>query len=130
MKLDRARELIQQAIDSAPTNGAYQDSLGWLYYQQGKYEAAYYHLQLATLLLEEKESQDPIVYDHLGDALLKLNKPAGALQAYRRASLLLEKMEGHDGVGGLDEHRALKESITKKIEALIRTDGERDESNG
>ena len=92
VNLEESRRLIQKAVDQAPVNGAFQDSLGWVYYRMKQWKKARYHLQLAALLLEESEEPDPVVYDHLGDVYLKLKLPAKALVAYNRAFFLLKKL--------------------------------------
>ncbi len=39
VRLDEAERLIQKALELEPENGYYIDSLGWAYYQQGRYSA-------------------------------------------------------------------------------------------
>ena len=38
--LDEAGQFIRRALEMEPTNGAYIDSLGWLYFKQGKFDEA------------------------------------------------------------------------------------------
>src|ERR1039457_1974119 len=40
VRLDEACQLIKKALDLDPQNGAYLDSLGWVYYRQGKLNEA------------------------------------------------------------------------------------------
>ena len=40
IRLDEAERLIQKALELEPENGYYIDSLGWAYYQQGRYTDA------------------------------------------------------------------------------------------
>src|SRR6185503_20480117 len=35
-RLDEAEAMVQKAVQSDPTNGAYLDSLGWVYYKQNR----------------------------------------------------------------------------------------------
>lgn len=65
--LDQAEIMIKKALEIEPDNGAYVDSLGWLYFKQGKLKEAVKELEKAISLLK-----DPVIYDHLGDAYLKL----------------------------------------------------------
>jgi tetratricopeptide (TPR) repeat protein len=65
--LDVAETMIKKALEIEPDNGAYVDSLGWLYFKQGKLREAVGELERASLLLE-----DPVIYDHLGDAYLEM----------------------------------------------------------
>ena len=53
-----------------PENGAFLDTLGWIYYHQGKYAEALVEI----LKAQEKESGDPTVWDHLGDIYSKLDR--------------------------------------------------------
>jgi Tfp pilus assembly protein PilF len=66
--LPEAKTLITKALEIEPENGAYIDSLGWFYFKLGKIEDAIQHLEKASKLLE-----DPIIFDHLGDAYFKSN---------------------------------------------------------
>ncbi|NTV28693.1 MAG: tetratricopeptide repeat protein [Candidatus Omnitrophica bacterium] len=65
--LDEAQKLIKRALEIDPKNPAYLDSLGWTYYQKGQYEDA-----LAALDQVGESTEDPVVYDHLGDVHFKL----------------------------------------------------------
>ena len=40
MRLDEAASLVGKAVKSDPTNGAYLDSLGWVYFKQNKFDLA------------------------------------------------------------------------------------------
>ncbi len=80
MHLDEAHELIQKALDIEPDNGAFLDSLGWVYYQQNK-------LDLAVKFLErslEEYKDDPTVLSHLGDAYYKQGRVEDARRFWRR----------------------------------------------
>lgn len=66
--LDQAETMIKKALQLDPDNGAYIDSLGWIYFRRGKFKEAVKELERASSLLE-----DPVIYDHLGDAYLKVN---------------------------------------------------------
>lgn len=79
IELDESFRLIKKAIELEPDNPAFQDSLGWIYYQKGNLEEALHHLQLAVELMEEKNEKDGVVYEHIGDVYFKL----GDLQAAR-----------------------------------------------
>ncbi len=70
MRLDEALKLIQRAVDKEPENGAYLDSLGWVFYRLGRYSEAEDVLRRAV----EKTPKDPTVHDHFAETLLKQNK--------------------------------------------------------
>lgn len=67
IRLDEAKDLIQRAVDLEPFNGAYLDSLGWVYYKQNKIEDAEAALRKAV----EHEAHDPTIRSHLGDVYAK-----------------------------------------------------------
>ncbi|MGB2665695.1 MAG: tetratricopeptide repeat protein [Candidatus Acidiferrum sp.] len=67
VRLDEAHDLIQRAVDQEPFNGAYLDSLGWVYFKQNKLEEAEAMLRKAV----EHEPRDPTIRLHLGDVLAK-----------------------------------------------------------
>lgn len=67
IRLDEAHDLIQRAVDQEPFNGAYLDSLGWVYYKQNKLEEAEAMLRKAV----DHEPRDPTIRLHLGDVLAK-----------------------------------------------------------
>ncbi|MEM9553165.1 MAG: tetratricopeptide repeat protein [Acidobacteriota bacterium] len=100
-RLDEALPMIRRAVATEPDNGAYVDSLGWVYYQRGELEEALEHLHWATRLVPD----DPTVQEHLGDVYRALEQSSRALDAYRRG-LALE----------VDE--AQRASLEAKIDAL------------
>lgn len=58
--LGEAEHLLTSAIALEPQNAAYMDSMGWLYYRQGKLQRASDFLREASL-----RAEDPVVWDHL-----------------------------------------------------------------
>jgi tetratricopeptide (TPR) repeat protein len=67
IRLEEAQDLIQRAVDLEPFNGAYLDSLGWVYYKQNKLDDAETMLRKAV----EHEPHDPTIRSHLGDVYAK-----------------------------------------------------------
>jgi len=98
INLERAEELIKAALNFNPDNGAYIDSLGWVYFKQGRYEETIQQLERAVLLLS-----DPVIYEHLGDAYLKRNSLKKARESWQKAlelslkknSRVKKKLEKH-----------------------------------
>lgn len=76
--LARAEALIGKALELDPQNTAYQDSLGWVSYKLGNYEKAEKYLSAAS-----QNSSDPLIFEHLGDALMKLGRKEDAWDAYK-----------------------------------------------
>jgi len=83
--LDEAREMINRALQMEPNNGAYLDSLGWVEFRQGKFEQALADLVRAT---QNISRDDPVLFDHLGDTYLKLNRMPQALESWQKALML------------------------------------------
>lgn len=80
-KLDEALEMIETAAAARPDNGAIVDSLGWVYFQLGRYEEAVVHLERAASL----EPVDPVINDHLGDAFWAVGRETEARFQWQRA---------------------------------------------
>ena len=78
MRLEEAYDLIKRAVDLEPENGAYLDSLGWVYFRQGKLDEAKGLLERAL-----DRMPDPTVHDHLGDVYLKLGKTKEAIAQWQ-----------------------------------------------
>ena len=85
MHLDEAEELLKKALEMDANNGAYLDSMGWLHYRKGRYEEALSMLQRAAQSLTR---DDPVVFEHIGDALAKLNRVPQALEYWQKAIAL------------------------------------------
>ena len=85
MNLDEAETMIRRALESEPNNASYLDSLGWVEFRKGKFDQA-----LTDLLRAAKgaEHDDPVVFEHIGDTYLKLNRMADALAAWQKALTL------------------------------------------
>ena len=82
--LERALDLVQQAVALEPDNGAYIDSLGWTHFRLGQYEEAKNYLEQAAKLVGE----DAVVFEHLGDVYLVLGRVQEAQELYERALAL------------------------------------------
>ena len=60
-----ARPWIEKALAADPRSAAYQDSMGWLLFKEGKWSQAMIHLQLARALTGKR--QNPEILLHLAD---------------------------------------------------------------
>ena len=80
-KLDEALDMIERAVAAQPENGAIVDSLGWVYFELGRYDDAVAPLERAASL----EATDPIVNDHLGDAYWAVGRTREAQFQWQRA---------------------------------------------
>jgi tetratricopeptide (TPR) repeat protein len=81
INLDESLKLIEKAISYEPNNGAFIDSLGWIYYKLGKYDKALVELQKAVDLIKD----DAVVFEHLGDVYQKLGKRDDAAVQWQKA---------------------------------------------
>ena len=79
--LDEALNLIRQAVDIEPNNGAYVDSLGWVLFRRGDLSEAQVELERAVELVPE----DSTILEHLGDVYQALGTRCGARDAYLKA---------------------------------------------
>jgi len=106
INLEKAFDLIEQAVAIEPNSGAYIDSLGWAHYQRGDYKTAVGHLEHAASL----EPADPTVTDHLGDVYWRLGREIEAGYAWRR---VLE----------LEPSDALRKQVEKKLKEGLPEEG-------
>jgi len=70
IRLDEAEALVQKALKEDPYNGAYLDSLGWIYFKENKLNASESTLRKAV----ERERHDATIHAHLGDLYAKLGR--------------------------------------------------------
>jgi tetratricopeptide (TPR) repeat protein len=89
--LDRALDLIKQAVDLAPGDGYILDSLAWAYYRLGRYGEAVAPMEEAVGSM----ASDPLVNDHLGDIYWKVGRHREAEIQWHRA-LSLDPTETDD----------------------------------
>jgi len=81
VRLQEAKELITKALEEDPNNGAYLDSLGWVYYRLGQLDQAEEYLRRSL----EKITKDPVVHDHLGDVYAKQGNLKDAIAQWQLA---------------------------------------------
>ena len=80
INLKKARSYVEKALKLSPQNSAYMDTLGWVHYKQGNYNTALKLLRKVASL-----EDDPTIWEHLGDAYMKLGRKAHALKTYKKA---------------------------------------------
>jgi len=85
MNLDEAELMIRRALESEPNNASYLDSLGWVEFRKGNFDQALNDLLRAA---KTAEREDPVVFEHIGDTYLKLNRSREALEAWQKALAL------------------------------------------
>lgn len=82
----RGVAMVEKAVAAEPGNPSYRDSLGWGYYQLGRYPDA-----VRELLLAAEKDASGVILDHLGDALQKAGESAKAREAWQKAAAAFEK---------------------------------------
>ncbi len=87
IRLDDAEAMIKKALEFKPDNGYIIDSLGWVYFKQGRLEEALLNLKRAVELIPD----DPVVLQHLGDIYTKMNDKDKAREYYERALQVEDK---------------------------------------
>lgn len=80
--LQHALDLIQTAVAAEPENGAYLDSLGWVYYRMGKMPESILWLQKALRLSGDAS---PDIVAHLGEVMLLNGQREEGMRLLRRA---------------------------------------------
>ena len=81
MHLDEAFNYVKRAVDLDPQNGAYLDSLGWVYFKMGNFDMAEENLRKAS----ERISNDATIHEHLGDLYQKTGRLKLAAAHWERA---------------------------------------------
>lgn len=79
--LDRARVLIERALQLDPESPYIRDSMAWVLYRQGEYEKAFEYVRAAL----EAMGDDVTLWTHYGDIAAALGRADEARKAYRRA---------------------------------------------
>ncbi|MDX8346620.1 tetratricopeptide repeat protein [Cognatiyoonia sp. IB215446] len=110
-KLDEALEMIETAAAARPDNGAIIDSLGWVYFQLGRYDEALVHLERASSLLPT----DPVVNDHLGDVFWVVGRMTEARFQWQRA--LSFDPEADDAL-------RIRDKLSRGLDMVLKDEGE------
>lgn len=119
-QLGEALKLVEKALQAEPNNGAYIDSLGWVYYKQATENQDDTRLEqaLQRLLEASDESPDPEIFRHVGEVYFSLGQWEAASTQWQRALKLQPK-------GPKDEQILLwiQEKL-KKLDALEESEKE------
>lgn len=84
--LDRAQQLARTAVEEEPGNSSYLDTIGWIHFRRGEYDAALARIREAIAVRTAQDaSVGPVLYDHLGDVLAAMGRTAEAAEAWRAA---------------------------------------------
>ncbi len=105
--LDIAEKYIKKALEKKPRAGYIMDSLGWVYYKQGKYHAAIMWLKKAMLY----SPADNIIAEHLAKAYEAIGKFHMAFKIFKNAYLLSKDKKDKDRIK--KEMEALKAKLVQ-----------------
>ncbi len=81
INIERARKMIERAVEQRQDDGFIVDSLGWVLYRLGDYAGSVKQLERAIRL----RPSDPVINDHLGDAYWRVGRKLEARFQWRRA---------------------------------------------
>ena len=81
VRLEEAKGYIQAALEQDPHNGAYLDSLGWVFYKLDQLDLAEQNLLKAV----QRISHDATIRDHLGDVYYRTGRTREALIQWQKA---------------------------------------------
>lgn len=81
IKLNEALKMALRALNKNPDNGAYLDTVGWIYYQLGDFKTALTYIKKAV----DNREDSPVVIEHLGDIYSKLGNFSKAREYWQKA---------------------------------------------
>lgn len=113
VQLQKAEQLLRKALTGRPEEIAFQDSLAWIFYKQGRFQEAGRLFQ--RLLADEgnQEIEHGVIFDHAGDAYYRLGWKDRAVTFWKRAVELSGKVKRPSR-----EDKQVLSQTTAKIEAV------------
>ena len=112
LRLKDAEPLIRHAVGNAPEQGAYLDTYAWLLYKKGDFAGAERWLRRANTA---RSRQDPVILDHLGDALWRQGRRDEAVEFWTAAVRVVNERNERE-LANTDERR-VKAATPDKIDA-------------
>ncbi len=85
IRLQEARLYIEKALAIDPENGAYLDSMGWVYFRLSEYDKARTYLESAIKYIDLTDAENYVIYEHLGDVYYKIGLVDKAVEAWQEA---------------------------------------------
>ncbi|MCH7813928.1 MAG: tetratricopeptide repeat protein, partial [Planctomycetes bacterium] len=107
IRLDEALACLRYAVAQEPRNYAYLDSLGWVQYKRGDFAAA---VEWLTRARRAGQDDDPVITDHLGDALWRAHRRDEAAEAWRAT---VEHAAA--GAAGVDEAQGFIQEERRRV---------------
>jgi len=81
IRLDESLAMLKKAVAKEPQNGAFLDSLGWVYYRLGDMKKAERYIEQAAQL----EQENAVIIEHLGDVANALGRKEEAKKQWKRS---------------------------------------------
>jgi tetratricopeptide (TPR) repeat protein len=92
VRVEEALALIQKAVALDPENEAYLDSLGWALFRLGRHDEAHDAMSRALA----RPGANAVMYDHMGDILLRRGAVAEAVAYWKKALTAEDEQEELD----------------------------------
>ena len=80
-RLEYAEKMASRAVELAPDNASYLDTIGWVYYKLGEYDKARRYINASI----ETGAASAEVLEHMGDVMYKMEKPGKAREWWQKA---------------------------------------------
>lgn len=111
-ELEDAEKLARRASELKPQDGYVLDTLGWVLFKRGEFEASVKVLEDAHRL----QPDEAVIADHLGDAYYYFRMPERAKRLYEKAAAIAEEQKKQGGgTGDIDTGSVSVEKIRAKI---------------
>ena len=110
VNLTKAEYMIRKALGAKPQTVAFQDSLGWVLYKQGKFAAA--QRVFAQAVKGDPSELHSIILDHAGDTNWRLGRKTEAIRHWKLAVRMAKKDDMDDR-----ETRQVRDQTPLKIKA-------------
>ncbi|MCF6270753.1 MAG: tetratricopeptide repeat protein [Melioribacteraceae bacterium] len=81
IRLNRALELSEYAVEQEPKNASYLDTIGWVHFKLGNYDKAIEFIKMAV----EEDDSNAILMDHLADIYAKIDNKEKAIEYWLKA---------------------------------------------
>ena len=100
--LDKAEQMSKQSNEIQPDQSSYEDTYGWVFYKEGKFNDAKTWIEKA---LSHGADKSGTVLEHYGDILFKMGDLNKALEYWQKAK------DAGDGSDLLDKKLAEKKLV-------------------
>lgn len=110
LAVDRQRR--HRTGDPRPENPHFLDSLGWVFFRQGRLTEARAWLERAVAAASD--TPDPVIWDHLGDVLFRLGDKDAARSAWEKARDLYDRLSP----GAARRHEGRADEVRQKLKRV------------